>query len=291
MDSEHPTNPEPSAVPETEHSYAHTYQDDMNKAMQATDPASVQKMMEDARVQQAEAEEIKTEQSERKWYSISGLFLIILTVAVVGFGAYYYMHLTVKVVPTASVGAFQSTENIVASTTSIQSVLATLAASTTLPVGKPELVNLVTDAQTNTLLSNSQLYSFIGAQVPGPLQGVITVARLGIVNTGQGVIPFIVASVSDPDKSSKEFTIAEPGLLQLFYQALGIDISGISLSAIPAFQSQYFYNLPVRTLSVTDSTGQQSMIMLYGYASNNIVVITPKPEALKAVYDSIINQN
>ncbi len=291
MEPEQP-QPDVEKVEQEKRIFAHTLQDDLDHAMQAVDPASVQQMFADARSHEAEIIERKTEHKERRWYSMSSFVLILLTLAVLAVGTYLYMHLTVKVIPAQSVGVFQSTQNIDVSTTSIQQVLTNLTISTTLPVGKPELVNLVTDATTNTLLTNSQLYSFIGAEVPEPLQSAISVARLGVLNTGKDVIPFIVASVPDPEKASKELTIAEPGLLQLFYQALGITISGIQInSALQPFQSQYFYNLPVRTLSGIDNTGKQSMLFLYGYASNNIVVLTSQPQALKAVYDSIINQH
>ena len=171
-------------------------------------------------------------------------------------------------------------------------MLATFGNSTTLPVGKPLLINLVTDDTTKTLLSNSQLYAFIGATVPEPLQSVISVARLGILNTGKDIEPFIVISVSNPETASKELGIAEQNLLQMFGPALGINLSTIQTQVGQTFQSQYFYNLPVRTLSsVATTASPQQMLFLYGYVNNNIIVISAKPEALKAVYDTVINQH
>jgi len=305
--------------PEEQHALAHTYQDDMAKAMDITDPATIQAMLADAREREGETVVIAAEQRERKWYSLSSLLLLLMTVAIAGYGAYYYMHLTVKTQPTASVGVFQSTDNIAIDTTTIQEVLTTLAKSTTLPVGKPLVVNLVKDSKTNTLISNSDLYSFIGAQLTEPLQASIAVARLGVVNTGKEVLPFIIASVPDPLKTSKELTIAEPTLLQLFSQALTIpaavvpstttvttqspttasaQVATMQVRAIqapvvlPTFKSQYFYNLPVRSLSaINPVTGQQDIVFLYGYVSNTILVITTKPTVLKAVYDTILSQH
>ncbi len=295
MDTEQPipTVPPaaPAAVPATEEHrpLAHTYQDDLNQAMDVTDPAAVQKMLADARDEEM-IEAARTEtQHERRWYGLTSFLLILLALAALAYGTYYYMRLTVKVQPAPSVGAFQTSPAIVASSTSIQQVLATMTAATDLPVGKPELITLVTD--NNVQLTNSQLYDFIGATVPEPLQAVIAVARLGVVNTGKDIVPFIVASVNDQDKASNEFLIAEPSLLQMFYQALNIDISGIQQTTPQTFQSQYFNNIAVRTFTVTNATTGQQHTLLYGAIPNNVMVITTTPDALKAVYDSIINQH
>jgi hypothetical protein len=270
---------------------AHTYQDDMAQAMNATEAPIVQEMLADARERDALAAEEVEEHKERKWYSITSLLLIGLTLVVIGGGTYYYTHLTVPVQPVMSVGIFPSTANIVASTTTIDRVIATFSAPTTLPEGKPTLVNLVTDAQTNTLLSDTQLFSFMGASVPEPLQSAISVARLGLLNTGSTVVPFIIASVPDPEKASQELSNAEPTLLQLFSKPLSIDLTQYQSDEGQPFQSQYFYNLPVRTLSTGVSvTAPQSIILLYGYVNNNTVVITTQPVVLQAVYNAIINQ-
>jgi hypothetical protein len=267
----------------------HTYQDDLARVMNATEAPVVQALLADARARDVENAIEVGEQKERRWYSVTSSMLILLTLAVVAAGAYYYIHLTVKVRPAPSVGIFQSTDALVASTTTIQKVLATYTASTTLPVGKPTLIDVMTDSQ--TLLSNRELYAFIGADVPEPLQAVISVARLGVVNIGSSVVPFIVASVPDPEKASKEFTIAEPSLLKLFSPALGIDTTAEQHTVGQPFQSQYFYNLPVRTIPKAGNADSQGVAFLYGYATNNIIVITAKPEALKAIYDTVINQH
>ncbi|MEO5646318.1 MAG: hypothetical protein ABIO57_00920 [Candidatus Paceibacterota bacterium] len=276
---------------EQQHAMSHTYQDDLAKAMNATEAGDVQKMLTMAREQEVEAAIEVTERREKKWYTTSSFILIVLTAAVLAYGTYYYFHLTVPVQPAVSVGVFQSTDPIAIDGTTIKDVLATLKTSTTLVVGKPTLVTLVTDAQTKTPISTTQLYSFIGAAPTEPLQASITSARLGVVNTGQDILPFIVTSISDPEKASNEFTIAEPTLLNMFSLALNIDTSTIPQQPVPVFKSQYFYNLPVRSLYVVDpTTQQQKIVFLYGYATNNVLVITSTPEVLKAVYDTVITQ-
>ncbi len=275
--------------PEEQLHASHTYQDDLAQAMNATDAPVVQELLAHAREQQAEEEVAVVEEKERKWYGVTSLLLIILTLGVIGYGTWYYLHLTVPTQPAMSVGVFPYTENIIANNTSIERVVANLLATTTLPEGKPVLVNL-TEPQNNILLSNTELYSFFGATVPEPLQTAISVARLGAINTGKEVVPFIILSVPNPEKASQELTNAELSLLKYFYKPLNIDLS-LSAGKPQAFASQYFYNLPVRTLTTTDdSTHLQSLVFLYGYASNNIVVITTKPEVLKAVCDAIVNQ-
>ncbi len=269
-----------------------SYQEDLSHAMNATDASVVQELLADAREREqlevVEAEEKK----EQKWYSVSSTILIFLTLAVLIGGAYYYTHLTVKVQPPSSVGVFQNSDSVVASSTNLQQVLAAYTPSTTLPVNKPTLINLVTDSTSNALISDSQLFSFIGAPtISEPLQSVITSARLGVVNIGSGTYPFVVASVADSEKASKEFGIAEPTLLPLFSPALAISSTAAKAAANQPFQSQYFYNLPMRVLETIDpATKQPHIVLMYGYVSSNIIVITSQPEVVKAVYDSIINQ-
>jgi hypothetical protein len=296
METQQPQNPEPviptpPPQPAEEHHLSHTYQDDMNEAMNVTEAPIVQALLADARERQVEEEQAAVERTERKWYSVSSLFLLLLAVAVIAYGTYYYAHLTVPVTPALSVGVFPSTDNIVASDTTIQGVLTSLTTSTTLPVNKPTLVNIVSDSTTNTLLSDVQLYKFMDADVPEPLQSVISVARLGVVNTGTEVVPFIIATVPNPEKASQEFDIAEPNLLQMFATPLGIDMANYQAEVDQSFQSQYFYNIPVRSLTTIASiTAPQTIIFLYGYINNNTIVITTEPPVLKTVYDTIINQ-
>ena len=288
--------PHKPAMPE-ENRRSHTYQDDLDQAMNVTEAPVVQKMLEDARDRETLAVEETKEQGERKVYSLSSLLLILLTLGVIGYGAYYYRHLTVPVQPTQSVGAFPGTANIPVSKMSFQQLIAsyvtpTDAAQPALPAGQPTLINLVTDTQPPVLLSNSQLYSYIGAKVPEPLQSVVRVVRLGMLNTGTQNLPFLIMSVPDPENASKEFTIAEPDLLQLFGPALNINLADVQNNVEQSFESQYFYNLPVRTLSTegtVDTPAQR--IFLYGYANNNTIVIATDPAVLKAVYDALINQH
>ncbi|HTH93580.1 MAG TPA: hypothetical protein VL576_03830 [Candidatus Paceibacterota bacterium] len=270
---------------------SHTYQDDLNQAMNVTEAPVVQEMLKNARDREEFAALEVKEQGEKKVYSLSSILLLVLTIGIIIYGAYYYSHLTVKVQPIQSVGAFPVSQNLLASNTNLQQLITNLTTTPT-PVGKPTLINLVNDSKTDTLLSNSQLYSFIGAVVPEPLQSVISVARLGVLNTGTKVLPFVIVSTTNPESASKEFAIAEPNLLQMFGPALNINMGSVQNNVGQNFQSQYFYNLPVRSLSTvaTPNTPSQ-MVFLYGYANNNIIVITTDPQVLKAVYDSLINQH
>lgn len=272
---------------------AHTFQDDLNQAMDVTEAPVVQEMLQTARDREAFATEEVKEQEQKKSYSLGSIIFLLLTLGIIGYGAYHYAHLTVKLQPTQSVGVFPTTPTIVASTTTLPAVLTNYAvtqspqgAGMNLSIGKPTLVNLVSDGTTNTLLSNAQLYSFIGATVPEPLQSIISVARLGLVNTGKEVDSFIIMSVPNPDTASREFSIAESSLLQLFGPALGIHSENFQNIIGQSFQSQYFYNLPVRIM-----TGSNGSLFLYGYANNNTVVIASDPFVLKAVYDALINQH
>ncbi len=312
-----PTTPEEEV---TEQHLAHTYQDDMSKAMNATDVKEVQTMLNQAREQEAEVTIVATEQKEKSWYSASSFILVILTLGVLAYGTYYYLHLTVPIQPAVSVGVFSNTDAIAVNTTTVTEALATLRTSTTLPVGKPVLVNLVTDTQSNTPVTNTQLYSFIGADLSQPLQAAIGSAKLGIVNTGKDILPFVVISVPDPEKASNALTSEEPTLMSEFSKVFSTaetpiptapagdsqqaalsnlvasqstpQVTPASVTTTHTFQSQYFYNLPVRSVTEIDpKTGEKRIVFLYGYANNNVIVITSTPEVLKAVYDTIITQH
>jgi hypothetical protein len=282
---------EQSQQEQEERHLTESYDDDLANVMNVTDASVVQELLNDARNRESLVVIEEKEKEERKWYSRTSLIIFFLTLGVIAYGVYYYHHLTVPVQPAASVGVFQNSSPIVASSTNLASVLATYTSSTTLPPNKPELIDLISDSKTNTLLTNSQFYSFIGANVPEPLQGVITAARLGVVNINNAVYPFVIMSVSDPVNASKQFGAAESTLLQMFSPALNVDTSVEQRTVGLNFQSQYFYNLPVRVMENIDpTTGNQYPVFLYGYATNNVIVITSQPQVLDAVYNAIISQ-
>lgn len=326
MEPEQTPTPAPVPEPELKHS-AHTFQDDLSKAMGATEVREVQVMLSQARAQEAQAVVEVVERKEKKWYSTASTLLIFITLGVIAYGTYYYMNLTVPLQPAVSVGVFTNTEPIATKNTTIQEVLTSLATSATLTAGKPILLNLVTDTQSNVQLTNSQLYTFIGANLTEPLQAAFSTARVGVVNTGKDILPFIIASAPDPERASNELSIAEPTLYDNFslllrgvatnatdlppgaqeqtqQEALSELVANqqqtaqVSTPTVTAptvttstFQSQYFYNLPVRSLTAIDSTtGEKRIVFLYGYANNNVVVIASTPEVLKAVYDTLITQ-
>lgn len=317
MEPEQQTQPEQEPLHVT-----HTYEDDLSKAMKATDVTEVQELLEHARAQEAEAAIVAKENQEKGWYSVSSTILVILTLGVIGYGIYYYMSLTVPLQNTVSVGVFPNTTTISTKDTDIATVLNTLKESPNLSVGKPELVNLVTDEK-GTPLSNYQLYAFIDVSFSQALQAAIGSARLGVVNTGTDILPFLIVSTPDPEQASMALTSEEPTLLQSFARLFGTapvlgntssdtsqqaalselvaqsqsaQVSTPTVTAVPlstgTFQSQYFYNLPVRSVKGTDpETGEQRIVFLYGYANNNVIVFASTPEVLKAVYDTLVSQH
>ncbi len=270
---------------------SHTYEDDVAKAMNATDASVVQELLTTARERETVQEEFKKNAHQRKWYGLFSAIFIILALAGFGYGTYHYYKLTVPVKQRFSVGVFPSTAPIVVSETDVRKTITELSALSSLSEGKPMLVPFVTDGATLTPVNKDEFFSFLESSPSEPLLASIDIARLGIMNTGLQNTPFLIFSVVDPEVASKELLIAEPALLQLFYKALGIDIASHVSLAGKGFESTYLYNLPVRRLTVEDTeTGETPTVLLYGYATNNIVVITTKPEVLKAVYDTIIRQ-
>lgn len=272
------------------HPVMETYQSDLSRAMNTTDAKVVQELLATAREREevTKDEEVKTRQ--RGWYISASLILILFALGTAAYGVYHYLHLTVPVTKTLSVGVFPSTDPIVSNETTIKDTVAKLKAAA-LPEKKPYLVPIVIDKQTLTLLSPTQFFSFLEAAPSEPFVKSMDDIRLGVVNMGDTVETFIIASTPNAETAAKEFLIAEPNIVRMFYRAVGIDITKHINEIGQSFQSGYLYNIPVRTLSYTDpSDGKDHLLILYGYVTDHIAVLTTKPEVLKMVYDAIISQ-
>jgi len=277
--------PEPTAPHRS-----HTIDDDVSKAMNTTDAEVVQEMLITARQREADEKQFKKVSVQRKWYSTFSI--IFITLALVGFGyaVYHYKKLTVEIEKGYSVGVFPSTPPVTIDTTDIRQTIELLEGAN-YSEGKPLLVPLVKDAESLLPISREEFFTFIEARPTEPFVASIETIRLGIMNGGNAQSPFLILSVADPQIASKEFLIAEDTLLQLFYRALGIDLADYVSEVGREFESAYIYNLPVRKLIEIDpETKESTTVLLYGYATSNIIVVTTKPEVLKAVYDTIIRQ-
>ncbi len=282
--------PEP-LVPIPEHQVlVHTYEDDLARSMNVSDAKVVQELLTSAREREGILKEEVQKRKARGWYTTGAIILILSALASAGYGVYHYTRLTVPVQQSVSIGVFPSTAPIDASTTSIEAVIAALEADTTLIDDKPYLVDLVSDEKTQVLLNNAQLFSFIGATPTEPFATSLGVIRLGVMNTANGTVPFLIASLPNPEIANKEFLIAEQKLLFMFSKALDITTATIAPETSQEFVGEYRYNLPVRVLYTTNTVGVRGLTMLYGSATDNIVVITTTPEILKAIYDTIIRQ-
>jgi hypothetical protein len=259
--------------------------------MNATDASVVQELLETAREKEMIAKEVGKERRERKWLSIFSVLLVILAAGAIAYGYWYYRGLTVPAEKALSVGVFQNLDPVVVHTTDIRTTIQMLTTDTALPEGKPVLIPIVTDNQTLTPLSTSDFFNFIEANPSEPFEGVMEAMRLGAMNTGTSIVPFIITAVPDIETASKEFLIAEPTMVQLFYKALNIDLAAYQAQVGGGFEGKYLYNIPVRILNQEDSaTGAQTPVILYGQVSQNIIVITTDPSVLKAIYDAIIRQ-
>lgn len=279
------------AAPQGSTRHAHTYDDDVMRAMNATDAPTVQEMLATARERERAEKERKITRRQRRWYSVFSFLFLLLAAGGFGYGIYHYVKLTVPVEPAMSVGVFANTSPVVAQETNIRDLLAAYRADTTLPQNRPLLVPLVTDAVSLAPISKDAFFSFIEAKPSEPFAYAATTIRLGILNDGETATPFLILSVANPQVASKEFLIAEPTLLQLFSPALGIDLSAHIAEVGKEFTSTYLYNMPVRILSSASSGGgTEETVLLYGYASPNVIVVTTTPSILKAVYDTILHQ-
>lgn len=269
---------------------SHSYQDDLAQAMNATDAPVVQELLYEAKEREETARIAKKIKQGRKWYTSISFIFLLLALAIISYGIYTYTHFTVPVVQKISVGVFPTTDPIVASDNSIETTIEKLTTTTTLKENTPYLVPIVTDATTGNLVSNHDLFAFMKADVTEPFENVFDSVRLGVMNTGETIIPFIIGSVADPVITTKEFLIAEPDLLHLFYRALNINLDTIPSEIGTTYVQAYRYNLPVRVLSYSKQDGTKQEVFLYGFANDHIVVITTDASILKSVADQIIRQ-
>ena len=292
MDPKPTPQPTPDQKPQEGRPMMHTYQSDLSLAMDTTDAKVVQELLQTAREKELRAAEQERVRHQRGWYTAGGLILILLAVGALGYGVWYYNHLTVPVAEQPQVGVFQSVDPVVMAERTIEETVAYLRTKENLPEGKPFLVPLVSDATTLTPASIEELLQYIHADASEPFIATLSLARLGVMNTGTNVVPFLVFSVPNPDLATKEFLIAEPNLLSMFAPALSIDLSRHAAEIGKGFVSSYMYNLPVRSVrSFAIDTNQETLLMYYGFATDHTIVVATNPSVLKAVYDTIIRQH
>lgn len=286
-----PVPKRPDTSDESGHPIVQTYEKDLSLAMDTTDATVVQELLQTARERETFEKEKEVVRHQRGWYTTGGLILLVLALGALVYGVYYYKNLTVRVAPSVPVGVFQSTAPITAADTTIDEGIATTITAASLPEGKPYLIPIVTDNTTLTPLSNEQILTFAGANPSEPFVAALSLVRLGIMNTGPAVVPFLIFSVPNPEVASKEFLIAEPDLLSMVAPALNIDLELHQSEIGKSFESSYMYNLPVRTLKSLDvDTQEESLVFYYGYATDHTIVVATNPSVLKAVYDTIIRQ-
>jgi hypothetical protein len=286
-----PTPPEIPTAPVEQKPIIHTYESDFALAMDTTDASTVQVLLQTARDQELSEKERIVIQRQRGWYTTAAVILIILALGAGAYSIYYYRNLTVPVTPNVSVGVFPSTLPIVVTTTNITDGITRLTTTEPLPEGKALLVPIVTDQETLTPLTTEQVLQFMNIPASEPFMAALSLVRLGVLNTGTSVSPFLLFSTPNPEIASKEFLIAEPKLLALVAPVLNIDQKNESSEIGTGFTSTYMYNLPVRTLHTTNlDTKEETILLYYGYATDHTIVVATNPTVLKTVYDTIIRQ-
>lgn len=292
-------NPQPNNDPDnntqtenqTPSRVMHTFEDDMALAMNATDAHVVQEMIQNAQKKEAREKLDVLHNSQRKWYTAGGIILMILALGAIGYGIVYYRKLTVPANPAPSVGVFPSTNSIYTTQTSSVDALSTLKNEENLSGNKPYLVPLMRDTN-NQALSVEQTFSYLGIPATEPFMASMSLIRLGVMNNGKKNNDFLIFSTPNPEIASRELLIAEPSLLDWLTGLFQIDRSNPAVEIAPAFSSSFMYNLPVRILKSHNlDTGEEMVVLYYGYANNNTVIVATDPSILKAVYDTIIQQH
>lgn len=269
---------------------SHTYEDDLARAMDATDATVVQQMLSEGREREQNAIDERARRIQKRWYRLGAIVLLLATSVSLVYSLYYYERLTVPAQHTPSVGVFPSTKPIIAGETDIRKVVDLLKSDATLDDNKPTLALLVNDESNLTLLSPSEIFSFFEAGASEPFLASFGIVRLGVMHTANENIPFVIASINNAEIASKELLIAENQLLRMFYRPLGIDLAQFAEVIGREFTGEYMYNIPVRALRYDTPENPRNLLFFYARATDQIVVFTTKPEVLKAIYDSLIRQ-
>lgn len=286
------TPPQPTVEsPEKEqHLLLHAFDDDLARSMDTTDATVIQQLLTNARNRESAQKEDASKRRQRGWYITGSFLLLFVALSASAYGVYHYLKLTVPLEPAISIGVFPSTEPIVIHNTTIQQLIPELT-SKEFQKEKPTFVSLVSDTTTLAPLSTVELFDFIKSPIATSLQNTIQAGRYGVMNTGTENIPFILVSVANAELASKEFLIAEPTLLEHLAIPLNITTEAYTVLTGKGFQSEYAYNLPVRVLRFPHkTTGVEDTLLLYGYVTDSIIVITTDSRVLRGIYDTIILQ-
>lgn len=255
-----------------------TYKSDMENALGATEVGEVQDLLKVARDRENFEKEVIVGRRQRAFYVLATLVIMSISILSVLFAFYNYKKLTVAVEKEFSVGIFQKTSPISVSDTTVTNLFTKIENIELYPDNKPIVLNLVPE-------NKNEFFKFIGAKVTEPFAYQIQVIRAGFINQGESTTPFIIMYVNESEVASKEFLIFESEILNSFYKILNINIDNYKERVGSSFVSDYFYNLPVRVLRDGDD-----IVLFYGYATPNTIVMTSKPYVFKAVYDTIIKQ-
>lgn len=288
LTNEEVANPTNNEVVVEKH-IVHTYSDDVAKALDTTDASVVQELLIEGREREEIEKETEKINKQKVWYKAGAIILTIFTLGALAYTVYHYIGLTVKAEPSATVGVFPSSESVISGNTNIRALMTGLKADTSLEKNKPTLVPIVKDQATLTLLTPYELFSFFEASASEPFLSSFSLIRLGVMSDGIKNIPFIIGATKDAEISTKELLIAEPDLIRMLYVPLDIDISNITEEVGKKFVGDYMYNIPIRLFEYPKVEGEKGTFF-YARVTDNIVVFTTSPEALKAIYDSLIKQ-
>ncbi len=275
---------------ENQKKIVHTYADDLAKAMDTTDAKVVQELLEQGREKELLAKEEVTKKKQKVWYKLGAIVFVVGAILSLAYSIYHYKSLTVPPEKPVSVGVFPSTKAFVSNETDIRKVIESITSDSSFEKDRPYLVPIVKNADEPTLLGVKESFDFFESKASEPFIASFNIVRLGIINIGERNVPFVIASTKDAESSTKEFLIAENSLLQNIYKALGIDISVYDPEIGKSFVGEFLYNIPVRSLKYKNKEGIDQTIFFYARATQDIVVMTTSPQALKAIYNNLIGQ-
>lgn len=261
------------------------YENDVASAMSQTDASQIQKFIERAKDEDALQKERTSQYKERALFTTIATLCIIGAIGAFVYAGLHYKSLTVPLVPTVSLGSFQSFGTKVSLATARDSMRTIALQDTAFTVGNAMLVDIVDN--TGAFLSPKELFTYLDIAGTEPFTTSFVVARYGFVKVSDTeVVPFIIGATKDHSIAVKEFLIAEPTMTTLFAGAFMIDQKNIAAVVGGGFTQEIAANVPVRILRA-QKDDQRQTTLVYGFPSDSIVVFSTDTRVFSVVENAL----
>ncbi|HSE57036.1 MAG TPA: hypothetical protein VLB02_03050 [Candidatus Paceibacterota bacterium] len=274
--------PAPAAPPHA--TLAHSYSEDLAKAMQTTDAAEVQELLSMAREKETVIKQAE-EEKKTNWVFVLGTMLCFAVSGAVLWFIWdrFEQAQPVPIERVEQPVIFSQLAPIDTTTTDIRETVQHLRTTATLELNTPTVIPLITAA--GEPLSPDEFLKFSEGAIPIGLREQTIALQLGAIATGTTVVPFVLLTGKDQEALTAQLRLAEPELLRGLYRALGIEISELMALFKTPFADDYVSNAPLRVLR---KPGAEVPVFLYGFITNQSVVVTTDTAAFQQIYDAAI---